>query len=76
MNSSSNPDEPTNSEFDKDSLNLDLPVAPDWFSEVPAGSWETGYELSVEVLKEALKDPEIWKRRERDRVTTEFIWKD
>lgn len=53
---------------------LELPVAPDWFSDEPAASWEVGYELSLIALRDALKRPEIWEARERERVHAEFIW--
>ncbi|GEM_PF-2202261 len=55
---------------------LDLPVAPAWFSDEPSGSWEAGYRMSLEVLRDALKRPEIWAERERMMVSAEFIWKE
>ncbi len=55
---------------------LDLPVASDWFSERPEGTWEAGYEHSREVLKDALKNPKVWEMRDRGMVSAEFIWKD
>lgn len=54
------------------SYGLDLPVAPDWFSEEPKGSWEAGYELSLEALRSALTQPEVWLARDREMVAAEF----
>ncbi len=55
---------------------LELPIAPDWFSERPRGSWEAGYEHSCAVLKDSFKNPKIWEQRDREMVSAEFIWKD
>lgn len=55
---------------------LDLPVAPAWFSEEPSASWKAGYDLSLEVLRDALKRPEIWEERDREMVSAEFVWKE
>lgn len=68
--------EPDGIHDDSGIYSLDLPVAPDWFSEEPRASWETGYKRSCESLKRALKNPRIWELRDREMVSAEFIWKD
>ncbi|MBL6766223.1 MAG: hypothetical protein ISQ14_14805 [Verrucomicrobiae bacterium] len=52
---------------------LDLPIAPAWFSERPTGSWLAGYELSLAALRETKSGPEMLTERARQRVDAEFI---
>lgn len=78
MNDSSKPakDDPAANQLREASAayGLDLPVAPAWFSDEPKGSWQDGYELSLVVLLDALKQPEIWEARDREMVAVEFVW--
>ncbi|MCB1128104.1 MAG: hypothetical protein KDM81_16545 [Verrucomicrobiae bacterium] len=51
---------------------LDLPVAPDWFSEAPPGTPDDGWRLMLEAVA-SLKDPDaVFRRREQHRVIAEF----
>ena len=52
---------------------LDLPIAPDWFSAPPKGTWEDGYRLSLAALEQVKDRPEIFEQRERRRCHAEFV---
>ncbi len=54
-------------------LDLELPVAPAWWSEPPAGTWEDGYRLSLAALKSVQERTEIFAEREKDRCDVEFV---
>lgn len=51
---------------------LDLPVAPDWFSDAPEGTPDDGWRMMLEAAA-SLEDPDAtFRRREQHRVRTEF----
>ncbi len=50
-----------------------LPVAPDWFSAAPQGSWKDGYHLSLAALEMVKDRPEVFDQREQRRCLVEFI---
>lgn len=52
---------------------LELPIAPQWWSEPPRGSWEAGYELSLLALESVKDRPEIWQQRRASMVNVEFV---
>lgn len=52
---------------------FELPVAPDYPSRAPRGSWEDGYRLSLMALEQVKDRPEIFARREDRRCFREFI---
>jgi hypothetical protein len=52
---------------------LDLPVAPEWFSEPPKGTMEDGIRLSLAILESVKNRPEIFEERARQRVDVEFV---
>lgn len=51
---------------------LDLPVAPDWWSQPPKGSWEDGYRLSLAALEMVKDRPEIFAERDARMCLVEF----
>ena len=51
---------------------LDLPVAPEWWSRAPAGTWEDGYRLSLAALQTVKNRPEIFAQRDARMCTVEF----
>lgn len=54
-------------------LDLELPIAPRWWSDPPRGSWESGYELSLMALQSVKDRPEIWEQRNAQMVDVEFV---
>jgi hypothetical protein len=51
---------------------LNLPVAPDWFSEAPKGSWEDGYQLSLQVIRDLKDRNRVFAERDASMVAAEF----
>jgi hypothetical protein len=51
---------------------LDLPVAPDWFSEEPKGTWEDGYRLSLELIQSLPNLDQVYAERDACMVSAEF----
>ena len=55
------------------SLEFELPVAPDWFSQPPAGTMEDGILLSIEAWKTAAdRASAIFAERDQHRCDVEF----
>jgi hypothetical protein len=54
-------------------LDLELPIAPRWWSDPPKGSWEDGYQLSLMALELVKNRPEIWEQRNARMVNVEFV---
>jgi hypothetical protein len=53
---------------------LDLPIAPAWFSEPPAGTMEDGIQLSLAALELVRDRPEIFEEQARQRVDGAFVY--
>ncbi len=51
---------------------LELPVAPDWWSEPPSGSMEDGIRLSLAVLASFAERPDLFESPERQPAREEF----
>ncbi|MBI1177511.1 hypothetical protein GC207_08740 [bacterium] len=51
---------------------LDLPVAPDWFSEEPKGTWEDGYQLSLQLIRDLKVRDRVLAERDACMVSAEF----
>jgi hypothetical protein len=56
------------------SYQLDLPVAPAWFSDPPKGTMNDGIRLSMAILETVKNRPEIFEERVRQMVDVEFIF--
>ncbi len=54
-------------------FDIDLPIAPAWFSDPPKGTMEDGIRLSLAILESIKNRPEIFEERARQRVDVEFV---
>jgi len=54
------------------SYGLDLPAAPDWFSEEPKGTWEDGYQLSLQLIRDLKDRDRVFAERDACMVSAEF----
>jgi len=54
-------------------FDVDLPIAPAWFSDPPKGTMEDGIRLSLAILESIKNRPEIFEERARQRVDVEFV---
>ena len=53
---------------------FELPVAPAWFSEPPAGSMEDGIRLSLAALEQVRNRPEVFIQRQQMMCDVEFVF--
>ena len=53
---------------------FELPVAPAWFSEAPAGSMEDGIWLSLAALEQVRNRPEVFIQRQQQMCDVEFVF--
>ena len=66
-------DEPDELNETTSAYSLDLPVAPNWFSNAPMGTVDDGILLSMAALEQALGRPEIFVARQSQMCDAEFV---
>lgn len=64
--------QPDRSQKQAPAYGLDLPVAVDWFSEEPSGTWEDGYRLSLQLIRDLKDCDRVFAERDACMVSAEF----